>query len=132
MLAVETQENLIKQLMEQADEDSTLQERLAAEFARMDKLWRRVAETNVGSVGSSLPASNPAPVSTKMPSAASSADAPRTVQAPNDDFCVICRAQLADTAAVPCGHMCGCSKCLCELQSSSAPECPVCHAPMTS
>lgn len=46
--------------------------------------------------------------------------------------CVICLDRPADSAIVPCGHMCGCYACLQALHASETPQCPLCRTPVTS
>jgi len=50
----------------------------------------------------------------------------------NEGMCVICLEHPANTAVVPCGHVCGCFTCLQNIHSSSDSECPICRATMTS
>eukprot|EP00928_Gymnodinium_smaydae_P066090 TRINITY_DN49147_c0_g1_i1.p1 TRINITY_DN49147_c0_g1~~TRINITY_DN49147_c0_g1_i1.p1 ORF type:complete len:614 (+),score=71.48 TRINITY_DN49147_c0_g1_i1:30-1844(+) len=54
---------------------------------------------------------------------------------PGDDdegMCTICLERPADSAVIPCGHMCGCLSCLDQLRSSSNAFCPVCREPVMS
>ena len=46
--------------------------------------------------------------------------------------CVVCLEKNADTAVIPCGHMCGCGDCLQMISESANPQCPLCRGPMTS
>lgn len=46
--------------------------------------------------------------------------------------CVVCLEGPADTAVVPCGHMCGCHDCLDLIKNSSSALCPMCRGPLTS
>ena len=46
--------------------------------------------------------------------------------------CVVCLEKNADTAVIPCGHMCGCGDCLLRISKSANPQCPLCRGPMTS
>ena len=46
--------------------------------------------------------------------------------------CVVCLEKNADTAVIPCGHMCGCGDCLLRMSKSANPQCPLCRGPMTS
>lgn len=46
--------------------------------------------------------------------------------------CVVCWERRADTAIIPCGHMCGCNICLKDVFASAAPQCPMCRGPITS
>jgi len=46
--------------------------------------------------------------------------------------CVVCMERPADSAVVPCGHMCGCETCLKAIQASAMPQCPMCRGPFTS
>merc|ERR1712113_109740 len=53
-------------------------------------------------------------------------------QEDDSGMCVVCLERRADTAVVPCGHMCGCETCLKGLQASKHAECPMCRGPVTS
>lgn len=46
-------------------------------------------------------------------------------------LCVLCLERTADTAVVPCGHMCGCQDCMQQLQLVR-PKCPLCRGPVQS
>lgn len=50
----------------------------------------------------------------------------------DNEQCLLCGARSADTACVPCGHLCGCEPCLQELQASASLQCPTCQLPVTS
>lgn len=50
---------------------------------------------------------------------------------PPKGACVVCLEVPADSAVVPCGHMCACHTCLVRIQACSA-RCPVCRGPVTS
>jgi len=47
-------------------------------------------------------------------------------------MCVVCWEKAADTAVVPCGHMCGCLQCLQAMQGIEGAQCPMCRGPLTS
>lgn len=47
-------------------------------------------------------------------------------------LCVVCLERPADTAVVPCGHLCACVPCLQSVQGTQDPRCPMCRSPMTS
>lgn len=47
-------------------------------------------------------------------------------------MCVVCLEKPADSAVVPCGHMCGCHECLTGIKGSKDPVCPMCRGPMSS
>jgi len=54
-----------------------------------------------------------------------------------NERCVVCLERRADTAVVPCGHLCGCEPCLRGMQGSGGQGaepamCPMCRGPMTS
>jgi len=49
-----------------------------------------------------------------------------------DSMCAVCLECPADTAVVPCGHMCGCNTCMQSIRGSPDAECPICRGPMTS
>lgn len=49
------------------------------------------------------------------------------------NLCSICLERPKDCAVVPCGHICGCEKCLSSIQKKSAkPACPVCRCRISS
>merc|ERR1712136_487081 len=52
--------------------------------------------------------------------------------APHEEVCVVCLEAPADSAIVPCGHMCGCHSCLVRIQTSGSALCPICRGPVTS
>jgi len=60
----------------------------------------------------------------------------QTASADDEDgetgMCVLCLDNRADSAVVPCGHMCGCHECLLAVKSSAKAECPMCRGPMSS
>ncbi|CAJ1344413.1 unnamed protein product [Effrenium voratum] len=60
-----------------------------------------------------------------------SCEAPQTNQAPDEGFCVVCLEQPADTAVVPCGHMCGCHRCMNAIMEAER-LCPVCRGTASS
>lgn len=49
-----------------------------------------------------------------------------------DGQCVVCMDRPADSAVIPCGHMCACDSCLRAVQASAMPQCPMCRGPVTS
>lgn len=49
-----------------------------------------------------------------------------------EGLCVVCLEKAADTAVIPCGHMCGCGGCLQMIRESDSPQCPLCRGPLTS
>jgi len=71
------------------------------------------------------------------PAAASSApaaDQDPTGVSGESELCVVCLERPADTAVVPCGHLCGCERCLRAMNADSAgpTNCPMCRGPMSS
>jgi len=50
----------------------------------------------------------------------------------DDGMCAVCMERPADTAVVPCGHMCGCFTCMQSLHGSPGAQCPICRGPMNS
>ncbi len=48
-----------------------------------------------------------------------------------EQVCCICLAEKADTACVPCGHLCACGACLKTLSSAEDSRCPMCRTPVT-
>jgi len=76
------------------------------------------------------------PILLQPPDAASSAGGNASAPSPDslDEArqCVICMERLADTAVIPCGHMCGCSFCLEAVRASPNALCPVCRGPATA
>jgi hypothetical protein len=48
------------------------------------------------------------------------------------ELCCVCMKKRADTAVIPCGHLCACAQCLDSIQLSASPHCPKCSGPMTS
>merc|ERR1711991_1224550 len=46
--------------------------------------------------------------------------------------CMVCMDQAADSAVMPCGHMCACHSCLAEIMRSATPSCPMCRGPVHS
>eukprot|EP00929_Paragymnodinium_shiwhaense_P060102 TRINITY_DN30051_c0_g1_i1.p1 TRINITY_DN30051_c0_g1~~TRINITY_DN30051_c0_g1_i1.p1 ORF type:complete len:574 (+),score=105.45 TRINITY_DN30051_c0_g1_i1:172-1893(+) len=69
------------------------------------------------------------------PSTPSTSNAPTSTGAAAEDddgMCVVCLERPADTAVVPCGHMCGCGQCLQAIQGTPAAQCPLCRGPVTS
>jgi len=52
--------------------------------------------------------------------------------ATDDCMCAVCMERPADTAVVPCGHMCGCFTCMQSIHGSPDAQCPMCRGPMTS
>jgi len=52
--------------------------------------------------------------------------------ATRDGMCAVCLEGLADTAVVPCGHMCVCFTCMQSIQDSLDAQCPMCRGPITS
>jgi len=59
---------------------------------------------------------------------------PAEAQERDSELCVVCLERQADTAVVPCGHLCGCERCLRATMSagSSPAACPMCRGPMVS
>lgn len=53
-------------------------------------------------------------------------------QGEESDLCTVCLDQKADTAVVPCGHLCGCHQCLQAVKASPSPMCPMCRGPVTA
>lgn len=49
-----------------------------------------------------------------------------------DGMCAVCMERPADTAVVPCGHMCGCFSCLQGIRGTANAQCPMCRGPLTS
>lgn len=99
------------------------------------------ARSPVGSQAAPAPAASAPCVQAPLPASAptsappGSAPAAGTPPAGSDDdqgMCVVCLDIPADTAVVPCGHMCGCSACLNAIQASSDAHCPMCRGPMSS
>jgi protein neuralized len=67
------------------------------------------------------------------PSVSSVQEAPAETSADDDSgLCTICLERMADSAVIPCGHMCGCNECLEEVRKSARPECPMCRGPVSS
>ncbi|CAK0910588.1 unnamed protein product [Prorocentrum cordatum] len=65
--------------------------------------------------------------------AGAAAAAPEAGNAVSDDrLCIICMERRADSAVVPCGHMCCCEQCLQGIRGTEGAECPMCRGPMTS
>lgn len=73
---------------------------------------------------------NPGPLANEA--SKDSKETPRK-ETPRKEYCQLCRRREADTAVVPCGHLCGCSACLnALLASSSVARCPKCGAEASS
>ena len=45
-----------------------------------------------------------------------------------ESLCCICLVNKADSAPIPCGHLCGCQSCLELVMRSSRNNCPICRA----
>lgn len=67
--------------------------------------------------------------------AAPAAAAPTAPTAPagdtDDGLCVVCLEHPADTAVVPCGHLCGCHRCMTGIMAAER-LCPVCRGEASS
>eukprot|EP00928_Gymnodinium_smaydae_P073720 TRINITY_DN56872_c0_g1_i1.p1 TRINITY_DN56872_c0_g1~~TRINITY_DN56872_c0_g1_i1.p1 ORF type:complete len:656 (+),score=39.55 TRINITY_DN56872_c0_g1_i1:42-2009(+) len=61
-----------------------------------------------------------------------SAEATVSNQRDDNDSCVVCLESPADSAVIPCGHMCGCQSCLQSIKSSREALCPICRGPVSS
>eukprot|EP00927_Polykrikos_kofoidii_P078832 TRINITY_DN75628_c0_g1_i1.p1 TRINITY_DN75628_c0_g1~~TRINITY_DN75628_c0_g1_i1.p1 ORF type:complete len:563 (+),score=53.28 TRINITY_DN75628_c0_g1_i1:71-1759(+) len=52
-------------------------------------------------------------------------------RADDETACPLCMDHLADSAVVPCGHMCGCHACLTAMKGVAGSLCPICRGPIT-
>jgi len=50
----------------------------------------------------------------------------------DDGMCIVCMERRADTAVVPCGHVCRCVACLEMVKQQQQPQCPMCRGPVQS
>jgi len=79
--------------------------------------------SNTAATASALPA-----CSVVLPSSNVSSSGDAT----GNGMCSVCLEGLADTAVVPCGHMCVCFTCMQSIQDSLDAQCPMCRGPITS
>lgn len=78
-------------------------------------------------------AAEPATAPVVTPGVAATAQAAEAAEDDDESgMCVLCLERQADSAVVPCGHMCGCGVCLQDVQKSAKPECPMCRGPISS
>lgn len=70
--------------------------------------------------------------SASLPSAFPSSLGGSCAAVSDSDMCIVCMDLQADSAVVPCGHMCGCFSCLTQIFTSSSPFCPICRGDVTS
>jgi len=63
---------------------------------------------------------------------------PNDVAPERRSTCVICLEAVANAAVIPCGHRCGCMRCLTSISAgavgmwSDGPKCPICRGPVQS
>ncbi|CAE8631784.1 unnamed protein product [Polarella glacialis] len=86
-----------------------------------------------------MPAASPAAPNSEMSKevapAASREDSAKVATGTDEemvDLCVVCLDRYADTAVIPCGHMCGCEACLQGILETPGAQCPLCRGAATT